>query len=42
MELLIVPVLLGAAKIVGAAIAIVIAIPFIIGAVIGFIVGKAV
>lgn len=43
MELLImVPVLFGVLKIVGAAIALALAIPFIVGALIGFFIGRAV
>lgn len=39
MELLSDPVMLGALKIVGAAIAFIMAVPFIVGLVIGYIVG---
>lgn len=42
MELLEVVVLFGVLKVVGGAIAVLMAIPFIIGAVIGFFVGRAV
>ena len=42
MELLLDPTVLSVAKIVGGAIAIALAVPFVIGAVLGFLVGRAV